>query len=139
MDAIKQGQGETKEEILATTAKLRRMELVVSAVLRIGVLLSGGVILLGLVLFFAQHHGAALDDITKVPFSYQPGTIIGQVFHGSGTAIILLGLMLLILTPVSRIAVSIVTFAVEHDWRYVVITTIVLLILLTSFALGKAG
>jgi uncharacterized membrane protein len=112
---------------------------VVSAVLRGGVLLSGGVIFLGLVLFFIQNHSTNLNDITKVPFSYQPGTIFGQIAHGSGTAIILLGLMLLILTPVSRIAVSTITFAVERDWRYVAITALVLLILLVSFALGKAG
>jgi uncharacterized membrane protein YfcA len=47
-------------------------------------------------------------------------------------AVITLGLLLLIATPVVRVAVSIVAFAVEHDRRFVVITTAVLLILLFS-------
>jgi uncharacterized membrane protein len=45
----------------------------------------------------------------------------------------------MIITPVTRVAVSIVAFAMERDWRYVGITALVLLVLLVSFALGKAG
>jgi uncharacterized membrane protein YfcA len=47
-------------------------------------------------------------------------------------AVITLGLLLLIATPVVRVAVSIVAFAAEHDRRFVVVTTVVLLILLFS-------
>jgi uncharacterized membrane protein len=130
---------ETPEEIAETTEKLHTTELIVSAVLRGGVLLSGGVIALGLLLFFFQQHGHMPGDITKIPFTFRPGAIILQALHGSGEAIIMLGLMLLIATPVSRIAVSIITFAFERDWRYVAITTLVLLILIISFTLGKAG
>jgi uncharacterized protein len=47
-------------------------------------------------------------------------------------AVIALGLLLLIATPVIRVAVSIIAFLAEHDWRFVVITLLVLLILLFS-------
>jgi uncharacterized membrane protein len=54
-------------------------------------------------------------------------------------AIIVLGLMLLIATPVLRVAVSVIAFGLEHDMRYVIITLIVLAILITSFLLGRGG
>lgn len=54
-------------------------------------------------------------------------------------AFITLGLLLLIATPVMRVAVSVVAFAIEHDRLYVVITLVVLAILITSFILGKGG
>jgi uncharacterized membrane protein len=47
----------------------------------------------------------------------------------SARAIIQLGLLLLIATPVARVAFSAVAFAIEHDYMYVVITLIVLAIL----------
>jgi uncharacterized membrane protein len=61
------------------------------------------------------------------------------VVHLDGQAIIVLGLIVLILTPIIRVAVSIIAFAREGDRVYVAITTVVFLLLLLSFALGKAG
>jgi uncharacterized membrane protein len=46
--------------------------------------------------------------------------------------LIQLGLLLLIATPVARVAVAIVGFALERDRLYTVISLIVLLILLAS-------
>jgi uncharacterized membrane protein len=54
-------------------------------------------------------------------------------------AVITLGLLLLIATPVLRVAVSVVAFALEHDRRYVIITLIVMTILIISFTLGRGG
>jgi len=56
--------------------------------------------------------------------------------HGSGRAIIELALLLLIATPVARVAFSAVAFAVEGDYLYVGITLIVLAILLYSLFVG---
>jgi uncharacterized membrane protein len=47
--------------------------------------------------------------------------------------------LLLVATPVARVAFSIVGFALERDRLYVVITTIVLAILLYSLIAGVAG
>jgi uncharacterized membrane protein len=120
-------------------AKIHGTELLISAVLRGGVFLSGGVTLLGVLIFFIQQRGQPLGDVTDLKYPHTLSDVFAGVGHGSGMAIILLGLLLLIATPVTRIAVSIVAFANERDWRYVAITSVVLLILLISFLLGKAG
>jgi uncharacterized membrane protein len=53
-------------------------------------------------------------------------------------AIIQLGLLLLIATPIARVALSLFAFAKQRDSTYVVITAIVLGILLWSFSGGTA-
>jgi len=42
------------------------------------------------------------------------------------------GLVVLLATPVTRVAVSIVTFASQREWRFVMFTAIVLLLLITG-------
>ena len=54
-------------------------------------------------------------------------------------AVIVAGLVLLIATPVIRVAVSLVAFTRERDRTFVAITATVLFLLLLSFLLGKAG
>jgi len=44
--------------------------------------------------------------------------------------------MLLIATPVARVAVSVVVFLLQRDWIFVGITLVVLAVLLLSFWLG---
>lgn len=66
--------------------------------------------------------------------------MIGMVIHHpAGEHIANLGLLLLIATPVARVAASIVLFARERDITFVIITTTVLVLLLLSFVLGAAG
>jgi len=52
--------------------------------------------------------------------------------------VVALGLLLLIATPVLRVAVSIVAFVQQGDRLFTLITAVVLGILLLSFALGAA-
>jgi uncharacterized membrane protein len=54
-------------------------------------------------------------------------------------SIIQLGVLLLVATPIVRVAFSIVGFALEGDRLYVVITSLVLAILLCSLIGGAAG
>ena len=99
-------------------------------VLQGGVILSAAVIVIGLFLELLQPNKFAPQKLQMFPQSF------GQVWAGllilRPQAVIALGLLLLIATPVARVAVSIVAFAVERDWRFVAITTVVLLILLIS-------
>jgi len=103
------------------------------------VYLSGSVILFGVVLFFIKNGNAQTNNLRLMHYP----TTLGAVFTGLGKfdplSVIALGLILLIATPVSRIIISIFTFAIEKDWRYVAITSGVLTILIISFLLGKAG
>ena len=127
-------------------ARVRRAELLISTVLRTGVLASLAVILLGTVLTFV-HHRSYLSSAQDLARLTEPGAAIPhnlrEVALGleslSGQAIITLGLLLLILTPVVRVGVSILAFVAQRDWIYVAITATVLLLLLFSIVLGIAG
>jgi len=118
----------------------RTTELMVSFVLRSGVIVSAAVIVIGLMLL-AYHGMAGLQGgiATAFDFPHSFGAVFAGVAKLDPVSVISLGLLLMIITPVTRVAVSIVAFAMERDWRYVGITALVLLVLLVSFALGKAG
>ena len=109
---------------------------IIGWVLQGGVILSAAVIMLGLLLLPTQPGGLSVHRLLNFPET------LAQVGQGllilRPQAVIALGLLLLIATPVMRVAVSIFTFAFERDRLYVVISTIVLAILLFSmFFLGS--
>jgi uncharacterized membrane protein len=70
----------------------------------------------------------------------QIGVISSSVFLATGLAwsfaspaatvsglLMTIGLMILMATPVTRVAASVVEYAVERDWLFVVLTSLVLL------------
>lgn len=126
------------------------LELIISWLLRTGVLLSAGLILSGLLLLLVKRHSEYPVDVHSVTplIKYHSETTawfptsIGSVFSGVAKAepfaLIMLGLLLLILTPMLRVAVSVVTFLLEKDRAFVWITLFVLGVLLASLFLGKA-
>ena len=103
--------------------------------LRIGVLVSGLVILIGLILYLVAGESG-------YPADTYPTTLRG-IIEGAGglkpAAVILLGLFLLILTPVLRVGITILVFVKAKDYLYVGITSLVFVILIISLLLGKAG
>jgi uncharacterized membrane protein len=117
----------------------QRVETIVANLLRAGVWLASGVVALGGIIFLVRH-GRAMPQYARFvgePFELRTvsGIIRGSAtFHGRN--IIQLGLLLLIATPVARVAFSVIAFALEHDRLYVVITLIVLAVLLFSLAGG---
>ena len=122
------------------------VDLAISRLLRGGVLISIAVVLLGAAITFVRHpsyvrSGRELGRLTSPAMTYPSS--VATVVHGAeaqrGQAIMMAGLLLLIATPVARVGLSIAVFVVEHDRLYIVITSVVLLLLLTSFALGAAG
>jgi uncharacterized membrane protein len=112
-----------------------QVEKAISVLLRVGVLLSATVVLAGGILFLA-HSGSAHPDyhvFRGEPAELrQPRLIFHSTLSGSPEAIIQLGLLLLILTPVARVLFSVFAFAFERDFMYVVMTLIVLIVLLYS-------
>jgi uncharacterized membrane protein len=59
---------------------------------------------------------------------------MGQgIATGDPATIIQLGILLLIATPVARVAFALVAFAIERDRLYVAVSLIVLAVLLFSF------
>ncbi|SRR5579875_1749272 len=117
---------------------VRQAEVIISNVLRGGVLLSAAIILLGVALFYIQS-ARVTGGLADRPFPTSLGAVGEGLLRGDPIAIVACGLLVLLVTPVVRVAVSIIAFALEHDRLYVFVTTLVLVILLISFILGKAG
>jgi uncharacterized membrane protein len=112
--------------------------LIISNVLRGGVLLSAAFIVVGVVAFYWRYLASG-RHVSDRPFPHSLDMVAQGLLAADPLAIIALGLLILLATPVLRVAVSIVAFALEHDWRYTAITTLVLAILIASFLLGRGG
>lgn len=106
----------------------------ISQSLRWGVVISALIIALGLVTYlFTGNSG--------YPAGFFPTSILQvlkDVTRFKSFAIIDLGLLLLIATPIFRVAASIIAFIFDRDRPYVLITTYVLIMLILSLLLGKA-
>jgi len=101
-------------------------------ILRTGVICSAAVMLMG-ILFSFVHGRTSLDRMQSDPFEYRPGVIWQGIVHGRGKSIIEAGIYLLLLTPILRVATSVVLFALEErDWLYTIITLTVLLLTLAG-------
>jgi len=113
----------------------KRIEDTVGNLLRAGVGLSALVVLAGAAVYLARH-GTAKPDYHafhgEPPELRSVSGVIRNAFSGRGRDIIQLGLLLLIATPVARVAFSIWGFVEERDHMYTVFTVIVLTILLYS-------
>jgi uncharacterized membrane protein len=113
----------------------KRVEEMMGALLRGGVLTAALVVALGAILYIARH-GHSFADYRI--FRGEPNDLrhLRGIFRGvrdeHGRSIIQLGLLLLIATPVARVIFSVAAFAIERDRMYVVFTLLVLAILLYS-------
>jgi uncharacterized membrane protein len=118
----------------------RQLQLILGNVLRTGVLTAATVVLLGGALYLARH-GAARPSYAA--FRGEPsdlcsiGGIMADVISGSGRGIIQLGLLLLIATPVMRVAMALAGFAWQRDRTYVLVSLTVLVLLLYSLFGGR--
>lgn len=119
------------------------IETLISITLRTGVLLSIAVILTGLIFTFAHHPDyfrsrPALGKLTnaEATFPHSIAEVLHGVAQGRGQAIVLAGILLLIATPIARVAISVALFASQRDRLYVAITLTVLILLIVSFSLG---
>lgn len=101
---------------------------VASWVLRVGVLSSISVMLLGVAL--ALFSGAGVGP---GPLQDNMAVLGAQLLQLRPFAVMELGILLLVATPVMRVATSIIVFAsFEHDRLYMYITMIVLALVLSS-------
>ncbi len=120
-----------------------QVEQVVGNLLRLGVILSAVVVFAGGVLFLVRHGEERVEgrqEFRGEPEDLRkPGLIVRAAATGKGRALIQLGLLLLIATPVARVVFSAFAFLRERDYTYVVITLIVLVVLLYSLFSGHVG
>jgi len=113
----------------------RKVEDLVGSLLRAGVFLAAVVVFCGAIVYLAKHGGEPADYRVFHGEPNQLRTISGilrEALAFQGRGIMQLGLLLLIATPVARVALSIVGFAAERDRMYVGFAVIVLVILLYS-------
>ena len=108
--------------------------------LRVGVTLAAAVVLLGASVYLVRHGREAPQYHVFKGEPTDLRTVSGIVedalaFRGRG--LIQLGLLLLIATPVARVAFSVAAFAMEGDRLYIVVTLIVLAVLMYSLAGGR--
>ena len=113
----------------------RRLETIIGNLLRAGVLLAAATVFLGGTLYLAQHWA---DRVSYTHFSAAGDTVksisgtLKASTHLDSEGLIQLGLLLLIATPVARVALAVVGFALEKDRLYAVVSLIVLIILAFS-------
>jgi uncharacterized membrane protein len=118
-----------------------RVELIIAYLLRAGAILSAALVLAGGVVYLLNHGGGQPD---RAAFHGEPaslrsvGGIAGGAAGGDPRAIIQLGLLVLIATPVARVAFSVFAFLRQRDLLYVGVTLIVLALLTYSLAVGRA-
>lgn len=124
-------------------APARIIESAISTILRAGVAVSITIIAIGLVTTFVHHHdyfssrpilGTLIDG--RANYTSSLSSVIVGAREGRGQSIVMIGILVLIATPVIRVATSIVLFAAERDVAYVAMTSIVLLLLILSFVIG---
>jgi len=113
----------------------KKTQAIIGSLLRTGVLLSAAIVLIGACLLLGR---AGHSSPTYSTFRGEPAQLrtLAGIAHGTRRgepgAVIQLGLLLLIATPVARVLFSAFAFAFERDWMYVLITLIVLSVLLFS-------
>jgi uncharacterized membrane protein len=117
------------------------IEQVIGRLLQIGVLISALVVVVGGVALLIRHGAVPADFRT---FRGEPSELstLGGIVRGArrldSAAIIQLGLVLLIATPVMRVALTLVAFWMQRDRLYVYITAFVLTLLVYSLLWGRA-
>jgi uncharacterized membrane protein len=113
---------------------------IIGILLRAGVILSALLVLFGGTLYLVRH-GNMLPDYHV--FRGEPSDlrnverIIKDALSSSSRGMIQFGLLVLIATPVARVAFTILAFALQRDRIYVTVTLIVFAVLLYSLIGGQ--
>ena len=109
-----------------------QVDQVIGRLLQVGVAMATVVVIIGSVLLIARHGHETVDHrvfrgaaatLTSV------GAIVHAAFAGDPLAITQLGLVLLIATPIARVALTLIAFVAQRDWLYTGLTAVVLAIL----------
>ncbi len=116
------------------------IEIWISYVLRIGVTVAGAIILIGVLVFLIRgpvagepgsYHAVTGGGGHSIAISWED--VWNGVKAGQGLAIVQLGLLVLVLTPLMRVGMTVILFLAERDIPFIVVTTIVFIILVIGF------
>jgi uncharacterized membrane protein len=104
----------------------------IGMLLRVGVI-TAAIVVLAAAIWYHASDGAVTDYRTfhgEPPQVCSATGVVQAALHGDAAAWIQLGLLILIATPVARVAFSVFAFTWQRDWPYVAITLVVLSVLL---------
>jgi len=113
----------------------QKIEVIIANLLRIGVTTAAAIVLLGGAVFLVRHGST---PVGYGSFAGEPSNlthwkgILRAAAGLRGRGIIQLGLLILIATPVARVAFAAFAFMLERDWLYVAVSSLVLMVLLYS-------
>jgi len=117
------------------------VQIILGTLLRVGVLVSTAVVLLGGIIFMVtqSNHTVSFSEFKPEQAKFSSvAAIIKGLKTFDGLAIIQFGVLLLIFTPIARVVFSIFSFLMEKDYMYVIIGIIVLCVIITSLYLDVA-
>lgn len=121
------------------------MDLYLGKLLRYGVFTASFITVLGGILYVVQSHG--MPDYRPVPGHHDQfegvlpylrefSTIFPALLRLDGAAIVQFGVVVLIATPILRVAFSAVVFLIERDYLYVAVTLVVLAVIFLNMIFG---
>jgi uncharacterized membrane protein len=121
------------------------IEIWISRLLRAGLAVSLCGIAVGTLISFIRHpdylySARALERLTAPGIApHQLEAVLDGLARARGQALVMVGLLFLIATPVLRVALSVFIFLRERDRPMLALTLAVLILLLLSIAIGRAG
>jgi uncharacterized membrane protein len=113
----------------------QKIEQIIGVLLRVGVSVSAALVFVAGIAYLWQNHAV------RVSYQQFRGetpelTSVAGVLRGAASldalALMQLGLLILIATPVARVLFAVFAFALEHDWLYVIVSLIVFAVLLAT-------
>ena len=111
------------------------IEAVMSRILRVGVLTAAALVAVGGVVYLVKtigqqpHYSSFTAQVSALR---SPLGIVRDAIQGKAAGLIELGLIVLVLTPVARVAFALLAFARQRDLLYVAFSVVVLSILVLS-------
>lgn len=119
---------ETEQNVYADVYRLLIAGMVVSTIM----------FLIGMVLelLHPQYFSMSAKSVRE---QYHWGVVLHGLASGDPNTFMMVATVILILTPVARVVVSIYAFFVDSDFKYVTITSFVLLIMIATVVFGFFG
>ncbi len=124
--SLERGQGLPEDRRLP----ILRVTIAIERLLLGAVALSVALIVVGVALSLVRDEGLPRDVVGFADMA-------AALAQGLPAAYLSLGLMALIATPVLRVIGSLVVFALDRDWRYVLVAVAVLAIIAASVMIGR--
>ena len=116
-----------------------RMELLMGHLLQTGVLAAATVVALGGVLYVLHHGGEPVSYRTFQPKPLNlrhPLELLAALRRSGAVGVVGAGILILVATPICRVIFALVSFALERDRLYALVSAVVLAALLFGLLQG---